>query len=588
MSIEPTPKSAVFFWARLGGGHKTAKDAIKEELKENFHNIDTSADIDITGDRVLNRIWLPFIGRLGDYGADSWNNAQKAGNLAYLRLFASLGWIGELLMYPIVYFRVKKILEEMKTEPSYIVSTQAFCLNAIAQAVRSVNREKNWHMHIDVYLTDLPSKKATHFFPSIKRVSGNPRLRDLVCLHSPKPLLKSGQTEKSFWKTHVGDVRVIPVDHYPIRRAFLQTEQLAEKLTKPVVTIGLRLNRPSERDVLDRSIGCAPTVPGDATYPIAVKNEDKVGFLMLGSQPTTESVLSWLRTFAQASTQNPDSSRHHYFFLYCGAPDTDQAKNPLLEKVSAEIEKMRSAGQISPTMHFVPFTNQDADQIALLMARSDITITRSGGATSMELLSLHQAKGLPRRPGKCTLIHSEALTKTKDPAQLKNLQETLESFVDGVERQRGEEAVLNHEDWGCIEKEMISICRRLGVSQKEAKKIVSNIVGLYRGDGQTSQEIAASLVKSLEGDLHGLSREEKTRERSISRKMSKLKRKEPYRRFSEDELHRRAVEKLLRDEGIILWESKNAKYLQSTLGAHVVNPEYAQPLVARAFFGHGP
>ena len=149
-------------------------------------------------------------------------------------------------------------------------------------------------------------------------------------------------------------------------------------------------------------------------------------------------------------------------------------------------------------------------------------------------------------------------------------------------------AVLNHEDWGCIEKEMISICRRLGVSQKEAKKIVSNIVGLYRGDGQTSQEIAASLVKSLEGDLHGLSREEKTRERSISRKMSKLKRKEPYRRFSEDELHRRAVEKLLRDEGIILWESKNAKYLQSTLGAHVVNPEYAQPLVARAFFGHGP
>jgi hypothetical protein len=41
------------------------------------------------------------------------------------------------------------------------------------------------------------------------------------------------------------------------------------------------------------------------------------------------------------------------------------------------------------------------------MARSDVTITRSGGATSMELLQLHNAD-LPKRKNKFTLIHAEA------------------------------------------------------------------------------------------------------------------------------------------------------------------------------------
>jgi hypothetical protein len=579
--------SAVFFSARLGGGHVTAKNAIKEELVEKNPRLDTSADIDITGNKVLNSVWLPFVGRLGDYGADAWNNAQKAGDLGYLRRFASLGWLGELLLYPIVYFRVKSLLQEMQNEPRFIISSQAFCLNAIANAVRTVNQQKKWNMHIDVYLTDLPSKKAIHFFPSIRRVSGNARLRDLVCLHSPKPMLKTGQTEEQFWRHHVGNVHVITTEHYPIRKAFLQTDALAEKLSKKSFDVSIRLNRPEEMHIIDCGIGVEKAaVPLEApkSYTINVKKEDKVGFLMLGSQPTTESVLSWLRTFADASAEKAAGSHQHYLFLYCGAPDTPQAKNPLLESVYKELEKMRKAGHIPPHMHFVPFTNQDADQIALLMARSDLTITRSGGATSMELLQLHQAKDLPKRPNKCTLIHSEALTRTKDIALLKHLESSFERLVKNIDQQRGDEAALSGADWEHIATEMRGICQKLGIPREKVKSIVSQILSLYQRGGEHPHEFIQRLLRALEDSIATSSREGSARERKISSKIAHLRKKEAYKGVLEPELRKRAIEKLLVDEGIVLWESKNASYLERSMGAHVVNPEYAKPIVLDTFF----
>ena len=582
-AVEPGGPVGVFFWARLGGGHRTAKEALKErvvdECARRGEKLDTTADIDIGGEKILNAVRIPFFGKLGDCGADAWNNAQKAGNLRFLRFFAAMQWIGELLFFPIVYFQAKKIFQNLREEPRYVISTQAFCLNAIARAMLATNAKKKWNMHLDVYLTDLPSKKATHFFPSIRRVSKSPWLRKLVTLHAPKPVLKEGQSEEKFWEKHCGKVQVITSDPYPIRKAFFQTEKLKSALSQPTLDVSLRLNHPGEAAIIDCGMGTSPSV-GDEGYRIRMKEKDKVGLLMLGSVPTKESVLGWLRSFVQSGKEahSEKSDRHQYFFLYCGAPETASERNTLLASVSQELISMRASGQIPPNMHIVPFTNQGADEIALLMARSDLTITRSGGATSMELLQLHKEF---RRKNKCVFIHSEALVD--QPKVLARERQTLERLAANVRRHH-EGAKGSDEEWRLIEQSMLDGCKGLGISSKTSKKIVDDIVDLYRNDRKKSKDVVGSLLQAFEHGTKPVSSTRVRREGKIQRKISELKKKVKFAALSEDEYRKLAIKKLLVDEGIILWEAKNARYLEKIMGAEVVNPEFASPRMVKDFF----
>ncbi len=382
MAVTNNP-SAVFLWARSGGGHETAKNALLnrsiEAYKKEGKTLDVQ-DVDITGDKILNAVKLPFVGGLGDMGVNAWNSAQKRGDLKFLSWYAAWQWLGEIIFYPIVYFRTKALLRELKGEPEMFVCTQAFCISAIVHAVQRMNYERGWNLKVQVHLTDLPSKHATHFFPSIHKVGSDETMSQLLTLHSPPPQLKSTQDEREFWEKMCGKhIRVITSNTYPIRKAFFDTEKLREQVEQP--TLQLKLKNDEQLH--------------------SIKKDDKVALLMLGSQPTHQSVLNWLDTFAQAAPSG-EQKRTEHLFLFCGAPATENNPNELLSAVQ---EKLRTL-ELPPHLKVTPFTFQDADTIALLLARSDCSITRSGGATCMELLHLHHSN--IDRPGKLTLIHSEA------------------------------------------------------------------------------------------------------------------------------------------------------------------------------------
>jgi len=400
--INKTTELGLFLWARCGGGHRTAKDALVQRLKKegNANNCTLETEeVDITGHKILNTIWLPFIGRIGDYGVNAWDSAQKRGDITFLRRYASLNWLAEIILYPIVYFRTKWLLQSLKMEPKHVIGTQAFCISAIMHAMQTVNRQKKWNMHMHVYLTDLPSKKAIHFFPSIKHVGNNQKLSSIFTLHAPSPILKPNVTEDAFWKKHCGKhIKVITKDDFPIRQAFLDTETLTKKLEQKKLPISIKLNTPEEHTIIQS--GKSKVTICDDEAKIELDEKDKLSFLMLGSQPSTQSVLDWLETYCEAS-KIQQTNHTNYLFLYCGAPSTANNPNPLLEAVHKKLQSM----QLPEHVKIVPFTNQGADTIALLMARSDRTITRSGGATCMELLHLNDH--LPKNPNKQILIHSE-------------------------------------------------------------------------------------------------------------------------------------------------------------------------------------
>jgi len=586
--------SGVFFWARSGGGHRTAKEGVKQqkikEAREQGKTFRVQEDLDITGDRVLSSIKLPFVGGLGDIGVKQWDEAQKKGDLKFLERYASWGWIGEIIFYPLVYFKVKWLLQDLKVQPEFVVSTQAFCLNAIMRAMQTVNKEKSWNMHMHVYLTDMPSKKAIHFFPSIRKVTDDNDLSKLITLHAPPPLRKPGQTEadeKAFWTKHCGKINVITNEQFPIREAFLDTGKLRRRLEAPIVDVQIKVNEASEKELLTQAMARGAThevADNQVTYKI--RDKDKLGFLMLGSQPTTQSVLNWLHTMVQQGQNapiRPDDDTQRYFFLYCGVPHTQETRNPLFDEVTATIKKYKDAGKLPPNFNIVPFTNQDADEIALLMARSDLSITRSGGATTMELLQLHQAD-LPKRPNKLTLIHSEAL-QAKDlvPPTIDHA-EIAKKITKDMAQVCGNRKLLNQPEWNQIKVEMMHFCRNLGYSPKKSERIVENVLRLY-----TSKDVAAENIEEIFKEMKKLSqimtKKLPKHEVRIDQEMQRMQQKAKYQALALPQLRQLAIENVLMKEGIVLWESGNAKYLQRKIGAHVVNPQYATNLIEQSFFG---
>lgn len=595
MTVPPGQQdpSGVFLWARCGGGHRTAKEGVKQQkIKEAAAQgkaFRVQEDVDLTGDRVLSSIKLPFIGGLGDIGVKQWDEAQKKGDLKFLERYASWGWIGEIIFYPIVYFKVKWLLQDLKVQPDFVVSTQAFCLNAIMHAMQTVNHEKHWNMHMHVYLTDMPSKKAIHFFPSIRKVTDDQNLRNLLTLHAPPPLRKAGQTEadeKAFWKKHCGEVNVITNEQFPIREAFLDTGKLKKRLEAPVVDVNIKVNEASEKEVLTAALsGAAVHAVQDKQVTYSIRDHDKVGFLMLGSQPTTQSVLHWLNTFvaqAQKSKPKEGDDTQRYFFLYCGVPHTQDARNPLLDAVAAEIKKYKDAGKLPANFNIVPFTNQDADEIALMMARSDLSITRSGGATSMELIQLHQAD-LPKRKDKLTLIHSEALQADDHQPTKPDLERFTKKIAEDMATVLGKKKLLDEPDWNGVRSDMLHFCQSLGYSKKKSERIVQQVLQLY-----TSKEVRAQLIEEIFKDLEKVAQivtqKLPDHEARIVEEMRKMQQKPKYRQLELPQLRQAAVENVLMKEGIVLWESGNAKYLKRKIGAHIVNPQYATTLVEKSFF----
>lgn len=401
--------SGVFIWARCGGGHRTAKDALIDQIRkkesENGKEF-TTVQVDVT-------TLIP----LGDEGVHAWDSAQKRGDLAFLKAFASKEKVllADAACYIPIRSNIRKILRNLPQEPKYVISTQAFGIAAIADAILSVNKEDNLNMHLDVYLTDLPTIQAVHFFAPLHHVGTDISRSSITTLHTAAPFTKPNISASAYFKELCGEHLNISIkDTYPVRQPFLDTEELKKQLQEK--SVALKINHPDETEILRK--GCSKVTIENNTASLLIDDDDIVSFLMLGSQPTEKSVLNWLNSMIVLSQEGKKKKgKTHYFFLYCGAPHTNNTQNTLLQKVKEQLDQ----NPLSAALKVIPFTNQDASCIAHLMARSDCTITRSGGATCMELLQIIKNEALPQRKNRLTFIHSEAEIPTDEKIKAASL-----------------------------------------------------------------------------------------------------------------------------------------------------------------------
>jgi hypothetical protein len=634
MGIDITRNNSVpiiGIWSRGGGGHKAAWDAYAQRIEsdgvqingETIQGSGKSQAHDMLGDTLLNDhssllsiIFRIFTGQyLGDYCASQWDDAQKSGDVEKQTSIVGKQWIAEILFYYIVYFKVKNMLRNMEAPPKVVVSTQALCTSAIANAILAVNKERQCEILFHHVMTDLPTEKSTHFYHSLNSISKNEELRKIYTLFVSSAT-SMREADQAVLNQNCANLKVEWINHdqFPIRKAFLDTGALNRRLRHHVIDLRLKLNTTIEGATEEKQItsGLNPTaseratIEGDTAH-FLIKEEDKVGFLMLGSQPSKEAVLNWIESLRKIAEQKEDDGTQQYLFVFCGSPESKKEANPvagsenitipnpLLREVNKYISELQEEGRLPKNFNIVPFTFQSDKELAPLMARADLTITRSGGSTCFELIHLHEAaeEGLiPKRENRVSIIHSEgmhkgdiATYKSKEAKQM--LVASLIAMKKDVNQQT---STASEEEWINIHDEILEIANANGVDSAAVDSLLSTLQTNNPSTGGLSQQHQQTLHKlsnAFEAYLNNkpvipLTLEEK--EHLISARIQLYKQNPHNREASDKELRDRAIQELLIELGIPLWEGGNATYLGKVMGATVSNPEYSHDLIAAKFF----
>ncbi len=337
--------------------------------------------------KVIQRdILLDWLGKHpGSLFAGFWNYAQKKGQINIQKLLIWFQKKFDVLFRPPVFIRLLVLI--IRSDVDYIIDAQPLCTAAIIRAIKLAEKYTNRSIRYEKLLVDLPTDQALHYFRSIKKLK--PKDRKRLYLYTTHPLLDDHESEEAFWQdyTELPSENIIYAE-FPLRPSFKDLE--GPLLKHESHSLAARI--PSLDawkcicDVLGRGEleydYCEPYL--DLTIPA----HSKVTLLMLGSRPAEKATLGYVQEFIRYK-QEQNSDVHDVLFAFC-------RKYHLLSKVC---DAAMATDTFPKNLTIIPLTYQDDSLIAPLFARADASITRSGGITSMELLSTMQGQ---------IMVHSEA------------------------------------------------------------------------------------------------------------------------------------------------------------------------------------
>jgi len=318
--------------------------------------------------------------------ADKWDAAQRRGDLKALANMIQQQWLVDPVFGHQCKNYLRKVLEGTELPrfgpPTALISTQPLLLKSLA-AVAKADAQV-----VDLFMTDLPTKEAVHFFEPLKAMQNHaPDLAKLVRLHTVAPAgTEAGESAKQRAMQVISQASGLPAQQVVIEPFLpVATEFINNGLPKPGEAIKVRMKGQIPRE--ERFLG-------GTTKDFDIAAADTVVLVMLGSQPTVSAMKSYLSASLLLGSVNANDGKH-WVFLACGQPDVP-AYRQLYEDVVKVAEQVNAESQ---HLRIVPFTGQP---VSLIMGRADATVTRSGGMTSGELLAL-AARGDTRR----VLLHVE-------------------------------------------------------------------------------------------------------------------------------------------------------------------------------------
>jgi len=391
-------KNLLIITSSGGSGHLNAAAAIEANAKQS-HNLKIKK-VDLLRDLL--------VGNFGNLLAKRWDQALKTGALGEQIFLGQITWLADILFAMPIFLKTLILL--WKYEIDHIVDTQALGTMAIVRAAYMINitnaffRKNQPKITVSKIMTDLPTDKALHFFHSIKKLAKKRQIFELV---TTKPLLKDGESEEDFWKTHCNlTMKQIRYANFPLRPAFIRFEN-SPLMEKPVC-LELKFNSEEEfhlikvcsgKDQLEYSTkNC-----GKKVIQKNIQENDHVFSLMLGSQAVVESTLQYVENKIQWVRQSGQKDCCYHLFVFCSQHIPGQ--NTLFKKVCNLVVQTED---FPKNLHVVPLAFQDDTELAPILFRSDHIIIRTGGMTVMEVLKVFNGK---------IFIHSEAKDHTKECTQ---------------------------------------------------------------------------------------------------------------------------------------------------------------------------
>jgi hypothetical protein len=334
---------------------------------------------------------------LGNFSIESWNRAQKKGDVRSLKFFVSFHGLFDIITWPHVFVHTLHIL--FKENIDRVIDTQPTSTSAIMKAIRFYNWKRSKHVFLEKIVVDLPTKKATHFFRPIKSLSRSEK--KCLKLRTIAPLLEDGQSSDEFWKSHCG----LPESeiHYEDVNVRLPFRKLQGKpQTQDCLSLSFRYKSSEEFDLMQMAYerGGIEAIVQKDHVDIHVPKEARVATILLGSQPASNATLNYVKNFVQLAKNFKENSAPILLFVFCA--DHQVGKNSLLRKVS---EYLKNVQDYPSFLSVVLFSFQSEEVIAPLFHRSLFTCSRSGGGTAMELIAVSTGE---------IWIHSETKNRHRD------------------------------------------------------------------------------------------------------------------------------------------------------------------------------
>lgn len=385
-------KKLLLITSTAGGGHiQAAKAKAVKALEENPDTIIIEIDIMID---CLGK----HIGKTFSY---LWNTSQKRGNLFLLSFFSKNIPLADILFYFHIFFRIFYTI--VRNDVDQIMDTQPMGTPAIIHAIKWGQKFLRKKLKLEKIVTELPTDKVIHFFKPIKNVAK--KNHELIKLVSTIPLLHKNETAKAFWKKHCGlSENAVQYEAFPLRAEFTKYKNQEFKLNKRI-KIQIELSSSEEKYLITNTVK-----KGNLEYRnyynkivFHIEPTDKVATILLGSQPTEEATMNYLKRYITIM-RNLKPEQRHLLFVFCNLHIKN--KNTLLKKVHDLIQK---TNYYPATLNIIPMCFQTDEVIAPLYFRSNATFTRSGGLTSMELMSVAQGQ---------IWIHSQIKYHTIDEKKL--------------------------------------------------------------------------------------------------------------------------------------------------------------------------
>lgn len=362
-------KNVLIITSSGGGGHIAAATARAHDIHKNHPDWPISQR-DILVD------WLSR--PIGTLFAGFWNFAQKKGSVSMQKFLIFFQRAEEFVVWPIIFLCAFYNIQ--KDDIDLVIDTQPMNTSAILKAMRLYMVFSKKTIICEKVLVDLPTDRALHYFRNIKKLSKKDRAH--LKLLTTKPLLEKYDTETDFWKNHTGhDLENIIYADFPLRPTFKEIDS-PFPAHKPC-TIAPKI---PTNEILETILPAIKRghIEYDYCQPyldITIPSHARVCLVMLGSRPSEDATFNYVDEFIKFK-QQANQKIHDILFVFCRKGG--KSKRNLLRRVCDHVAKHEHFPQ---NLTIIPLPYQDDRVIAPLVARSDFSITRSGGATSMELLS---------------------------------------------------------------------------------------------------------------------------------------------------------------------------------------------------------